>query len=185
MAQDTRWYVIHTYSGYENKVAVNIEKMVENREMQDQIQEVRVPTEWVTEVKDGKERLVERKVYPSYVLVKCAVRTDTGGRLKMSDSAWYVIRNTRGVTGFVGPDSKAAPLTEEDVAAMGIERRSVELTYAVGDMVSITDPTFEGVIGTVESIDLENKIVDVAVTGAFGKASKFTLAINQVEPLGY
>ncbi|MDR1408818.1 MAG: transcription termination/antitermination protein NusG [Oscillospiraceae bacterium] len=183
MAQDTRWYVVHTYSGYENKVALNIEKMVENRSMQDQIQEVRVPTEWITEIKDGKERQVERKVYPSYVLVKCAVNVDAGGRLKMSDSAWYVIRNTRGVTGFVGPDSKATPLTEEDVAAMGIERRSVELTYAVGDLVSITDPTFEGFIGIVESIDLESKTVAVSVTGAFGKASTFTLALNQVAPV--
>ncbi|MCL2023166.1 MAG: transcription termination/antitermination protein NusG [Oscillospiraceae bacterium] len=181
--QETRWYVVHTYSGYENKVALNIEKMVENRGMQDQILEVRVPTEWITEIKDGKERQVERKIYPSYVLVKCAIYFDEGGRIKMGDAAWYVIRNTRGVTGFVGPDSKATPLTEEDVSAMGIERKTVELTYAVGDVVTISDPAFEGFIGTVESIDLEGRTVKVSVTGAFGKASTFLLDLSQVEPI--
>ena len=101
----------------------------------------------------------------------------------MGDAAWYVIRNTRGVTGFVGPDSKATPLSKEDVASMGIERRSIALTYKVGDVVSITDPSFEGFIGTVESIDEENKTVAVAVTGAFGKTSTFTMAWNEVAPI--
>ncbi|MDR0883790.1 MAG: transcription termination/antitermination protein NusG [Oscillospiraceae bacterium] len=180
---DTKWYVVHTYSGYENKVAVNIETMVENRGMQDQIQEVRVPTEWVTVVKDGKEREVEQKIFPSYVLVKCATHIDAGGQIKMSDSAWYVIRNTRGVTGFVGPDSKATPLSDEDVAALGVESKNkVTVNYKVGDIVNLTDPSFEGMFGTVKEIDLKNKTVSVEVTAAFGKSSIWTLSLSQVAP---
>ena len=113
MSTDTRWYVVHTYSGYENKVATNIEKMVENRKMQDQILEVKIPTEIVTDAEKKKE--VERKLFPGYVLVKVAVTPDRDNRPAMSDETWLLIRNTRGVTGFVGPENKAIPLTDEEV----------------------------------------------------------------------
>lgn len=121
-------YVIHTYSGYENKVANNIETVVENRQMQDQILEVKIPMETVTEIKDNKKRDVERKVFPGYVLVKLAVDVEDGEYV-MSDDTWYVIRNTRGVTGFVGPESKPIPLSDEEVLALGVEKRQVEVAY--------------------------------------------------------
>lgn len=129
MPEEAKWYVVHTYSGYENKVASNLEKTVENRQLQDLIQEVRVPTEMVTEVKDNKTRQVERKIYPSYVLVK----------MVLTDESWYVVRNIRGCTGFVGPSSKPIPLTDEEVARMGVEVRQVEVSYEVGDSVRIVD----------------------------------------------
>ncbi|MBQ6932461.1 MAG: transcription termination/antitermination protein NusG, partial [Clostridia bacterium] len=116
MADDARWYVIHTYSGYENKVADSIQKIVENRSMQDYILDVKIPTEIVTEIREDKTtREVERKIFPGYVLVKLAVFYDDDGQPKMTDDTWYVIRNTRGCTGFVGPESKPVPLTEEEV----------------------------------------------------------------------
>ena len=139
MPEEAKWYVVHTYSGYENKVASNLEKTVENRQLQDLIQEVRVPTEMVTEVKDNKTRQVERKIYPSYVLVK----------MVLTDESWYVVRNIRGCTGFVGPSSKPIPLTDEEVARMGVEVRQVEVSYEVGDSVRIVDGPLEGFVGTV------------------------------------
>ena len=127
MSQAAKWYVIHTYSGYENKVAQNIEKVVENRKLHDFIQEIRVPTERVTEIVDGKTKEVERKTFPGYVLVK----------MICTDDSWYVVRNTRGVTGFVGPGSDPTPLTEKEVAAMGVESgTTIVVDYAVGDRVS-------------------------------------------------
>lgn len=182
MATDSRWYVVHTYSGYENKVATNIEKMVENRRMQDQILEVRVPTETVVEIKDEKTREVERKLFPGYVLVKVAVTLDNDDRPKMSDDAWFVIRNTRGVTGFVGPESKAVPLSEEEVLALGVEKRSIEVNYQVGDTVNIIDEIFDGFSGIVEEIDLENNMVKVTVSALFGKETLVELELDQVEP---
>ena len=113
MSDLARWYVVHTYSGYENKVATNLEKIVENRKLHDWIHEIRVPTETVVEIKDNKKREVERKIFPGYVLVK----------MVMTDDSWYVVRNTRGCTGFVGPNGKPIPLTEEEVAALGVEKR--------------------------------------------------------------
>ncbi len=172
MAETAKWYVVHTYSGYENKVATNIEKAVENRKLQDLICEVKVPTETVVEIKDNKKREVERKIYPSYVLVK----------MIMTDDSWYVVRNIRGVTGFVGPGSKPVPLTEEEVQAMGVETKQVEVRYAVGDSVKIVDGYLYGFIGTVESIDLEKEIVKVTVS-MFGKDTLAELELDQVEPL--
>ena len=183
MAADARWYVVHTYSGYENKVAANIEKMVENRRMQDQILEVKIPTEMVTEIKDDKTREVERKLFPSYVMVKVAVTPDKDDRPTMSDEAWFVIRNTRGVTGFVGPDSKAMPLTEAEVLALGVEKRSIEVNYQVGDTVNIIDELFDGFSGRVEELDLENNMVKVAVSALFGKETLVELELDQVEAI--
>lgn len=127
MSDTAKWYVVHTYSGYENKVATSIENAVENRKLHDLIQEVKVPTEMVTEIKDDKKREVERKIFPSYVLVK----------MIMTDDSWYVVRNIRGVTGFVGPGSKPVPLTDEEVARLGVDTGKVEVNFAVGDSVSV------------------------------------------------
>ena len=171
MADEARWYVVHTYSGYENKVASNLEKMVENRQMQDLIQEIRVPTETVTEIKDNKRREVERKIFPGYVLVK----------MVLTDDSWYVVRNIRGCTGFVGPSSKPVPLTDEEVARLGVEQNEVELSYDIGDSVHIIDGPLDGFIGSVEEIDVEKNRVRVMVS-MFGRDTPVELELNQVEP---
>ena len=170
MPEDARWYVVHTYSGYENKVASNLEKTVENRQIQDLIQEIRVPTELVTEIKDNKTREVERKIFPGYVLVKMA----------LTDESWYVVRNIRGCTGFVGPSSKPIPLTDEEVAKMGIEKREVEVSYNVGDSVRIVDGPLEGFVGTVEEIELDKNCVRVTVS-MFGRETPVELELDQAE----
>lgn len=170
MAENAKWYVIHTYSGYENKVATNIEKSVENRSLQDLIPEVRVPTETVTEIKDNKKREVERKIFPGYVLVK----------MVLTDDSWYVVRNTRGVTGFVGPASKPVPLTDEEVAALGVETRQIEVNYTVGDRVSIVDGPLEGFGGVVEELDLDKNKVKVTVS-MFGRETPVELELDQAQ----
>lgn len=185
MADNTRWFVIHTYSGYENKVASNILTVVENRKMQDQILEVRIPTEIVTEIKDEKKREVERKIFPGYVMVRLACvykkRNDfEDEELTMTDDAWYVIRNTRGVTGFVGPGSKPVPLSDEEVYALGIEKRTVEVDYKVGDLVNILSGPFDGFSGVVNSIDLTKEIVVVMIS-MLGRETPVELQLNQVE----
>ena len=146
MADAMRWYVVHTYSGYENKVASNIEKAVENRKLHDLIGEVKVPTETVTEIKDNKKREVERKIFPGYVMVK----------MVMTDDSWYVVRNIRGVTGFVGPGSKPVPLTDEEVARLGVEQKNIEVNFAVGDSVRVRDGYLEGFVGVVNEIDAQD-----------------------------
>ena len=180
MAESSKWYVVHTYSGYENKVATDIEKVVENRGMQDEILDVCIPTELVTEVKDDKTREVSRKLFPGYVLVKVAVTYDDDDIPSMSNESWYVIRNTRGVTGFVGPDSKPVPLTESEVLALGVEKRVVEVTYSVGDLVNITDGVFAGFVGTVQEIDTDNNVVKVLVTALFGKETVVEMELDKV-----
>ena len=170
MSDTAKWYVVHTYSGYENKVAMNIETVVQNRNLQDLIHEVRVPTETVTEIKDNKKREVERKIFPGYVLVK----------MVMTDDSWYVVRNTRGVTGFVGPESKPLPLTEEEVLNLGIETKEIEIDYAVGDTVRIVDGPLEGFVGIVEEIDTEKDVVKVKVS-MFGRETPVELELDQVE----
>ncbi len=170
MPDESRWYVVHTYSGYENKVASNLEKTVENRQLHDLIQEIRVPTETVMEVKDGKQREVERKIFPGYVLVK----------MVMTDESWYIVRNIRGCTGFVGPSSKPIPLTDAEVARLGVEQKEVEVSYAVGDSVHIIDGPLEGFVGTVEELDAEKNSVRVMVS-MFGRETPVELELNQVE----
>ena len=185
------WYVVHTYSGYENKVATNIEKIVENRKMHDLILEVKVPTEIVVENKEAKDKEtgemvivkkeVERKIFPGYVMVKVAVFEDEEtGDLEMTDDTWYVIRNTRGVTGFVGPESKPVPLTEAEIYAMGVEKKVVKIDYEVGDMVSIIDGAFEGIIGTVRELDVDNNTVCVVIS-MLGRETPVDLELDQVE----
>ncbi len=184
MSNDSRWYVVHTYSGYENKVASNILKAAENRKMQDEIFEVKIPTETVVEVReDGKTREVERKIFPGYVMVKIATFLDENDMPKISDEAWLVIRGTRGATGFVGPEGKPIPLTDEEVYRLGVEKKVVEVRYEVGDTVNIIDEIFEGFSGTVEEIDLDNNKVKVTVSALFGKETLVELELDQVEPV--
>ncbi|MBS5481133.1 MAG: transcription termination/antitermination protein NusG [Clostridiales bacterium] len=170
MADEAKWYVVHTYSGYENKVATNLEKIVENRKLQDWIHEIRVPTETVVEVKDNKKREVERKIFPGYVLVK----------MVMTDDSWYVVRNTRGCTGFVGPNGKPIPLTEEEVAALGVEKREIEVNYAVGDTVRIIDGPLENFTGIVDELDREKNKVRVTIS-MFGRETPVELELDQAE----
>ena len=172
MPDSMKWYVVHTYSGYENKVATNIEKAVENRKLHDLFGEVKVPTQTVTEIKDNKKREVERKIFPGYVLVK----------MIMTDDSWYVVRNIRGVTGFVGPGSKPVPLTEEEVQRLGVETKNIEVNFAVGDSVKVNDGYLEGFIGVVAEIDLQNSVVRVTVS-MMGKDVPVELELDQIEPL--
>ena len=174
MADEARWYVVHTYSGYENKVASNLEKTVENRQLQDLIQEIRVPTEKVLEVgTDGKRKEVERKTFPGYVIVK----------MIMTDESWYAVRNIRGCTGFVGPSSKPVPLTDDEVARLGIEKHEIEVSYKVGDSVNIVDGPLEGFIGTVEELDVEKNRIRIVVS-MFGRNTPVELELDQAEPVG-
>ena len=171
MAEVAKWYVAHTYSGYENTVAATIEKAVENRNMHDLIQEINIPMETVTEITDNGPKTFERKVFPGYVLVK----------MVMTDETWHLVRNIRGVTGFVGEGSnKPIPLTEEEIASLGVEKKEVEVSYAVGDSVKITDGALESFLGTVEEIDLERGKVSVKVS-MFGRDTPVELELDQIE----
>ena len=172
MSDNAKWYVVHTYSGYENKVAATIEKAVENRRLHDLILEVNVPVEEVTEVVDSKTKVVQRKVFPGYVLIK----------MVMTDESWHVVRNTRGVTGFVGPGSKPVALTESEVAALGVEKREIIVSYELGDSVKITDGPLENHIGLVEEIALDKNRVRVVVS-MFGRETPVELELDQVEPV--
>lgn len=202
MSINSRWYVVHTYSGYEKKVAGNIEKVAENRNMQDQILGVLIPvmkeeeketqnkkSEQKNENEQGKpvkeNKPKEHLKFPGYVLVKMAVTMDDNDLPVISDEAWFVVRNTRGVTGFVGPESKPTPLTEEEVYRLGVEKRIVEVNYEVGDTVNICDGIFEGNTGRVEKIDTDNNIVEITLAGFFGKETKVELDLDQVEPITY
>lgn len=170
MTESAKWYVIHTYSGYENKVASNLQTLVENRSLQDLIQDIRIPTETVTEIKDNVKKEVERKIFPGYVLVK----------MLMNDETWHVVRNTRGVTGFVGSGSHPEALTESEVNALGVEKRVVEVNYKVGDSVHIIDGPLEGFIGTVDELEVDKDRVRVIVS-MFGRETPVELELNQVE----
>lgn len=166
---EARWYVVHTYSGYENKVARDLATMVESRGMQDLIQDIKIPTEIVTEIKDDKTREIERKIFPGYVLVKMIV----------TDDSWYVVRNIRGCTGFVGPASKPVPLTDAEVAALGVEKHIVEVGYTEGDNVKIISGPLEGYTGVVKSVDTANNSVCV-VLSMFGRETPVELELDQI-----
>ena len=172
MADNAKWYVVHTYSGYENTVAASIERAVENRNMHDLITEVSIPLETVTEITDNGPKTVERKVFPGYVLVK----------MVMTDDTWHLVRNIRGVTGFVGAANKAIPLTEDEIAALGVEKHEVVVSYDVGDSVKITDGALESFIGTVEEVDKDRGKVRVVVS-MFGRETPVELELDQVEPI--
>ena len=173
MSGDLKWYVAHTYSGYENTVAVSIERAVENRGMHDLIQEVNIPMETVTEITENGPKTVERKVFPGYVLVK----------MVMTDESWHQVRNIRGVTGFVGSANDAIPLTDEEIAALGVEKREIVVSYQVGDSVKITDGALASFLGTVDELDLERGKVRVVVS-MFGRETPVELELDQVEPIG-
>ena len=165
-----KWYVVHTYSGHENKVKVNIEKMVENRNMQNLILEVVVPTEDVIEVKDGQRKIKTKKMFPGYVIIKMIV----------TNESWYLVRNTQGVTGFVGHGSEPIPLTDEEVARMGIEKVFIELDVEIGDTVRVISGPFESFMGTVEDINREKQVLTVKVS-MFGRDTPVELEFAQVE----
>ncbi len=168
--EEAKWYVVHTYSGYENTVAASIEKAVENRGMQDLIQDVNIPMETVTEITDNGPKTVERKVFPGYVLVKMVLTDDT----------WHLVRNIRGATGFVGSGNKAIPLTDAEIAALGVEKHEIVVNYQEGDSVKITDGALESFIGTVEEIDMDHSKVRVVVS-MFGRETPVELELDQVE----
>ena len=171
MAETAKWYVVHTYSGYENTVMATIEKTVETRQLQDIIQQVSIPMETVTEVTEKGPKTYDRKVFPGYVLVK----------MVYSDDTWHVIRNVRGVTGFVGTSSNdPTPLTEEEVYAMGVEKKEIIVNYAVGDTVRILDGPLSSFTGTVESVDVDNNAVNVVVS-MFGRETSVEFELDQVE----
>lgn len=173
MAEEAKWYVVHTYSGYENKVKANIEKSVENRGISDLITDVKVPTEDVVEKKGDVDKVVKRKVYPGYVIIK----------MIMNDESWFVVRNTRGVTGFVGPGSKPVPLSDEEVERMGVETiRMGDIDFAVGDLVSIKSGPMEGFSGKISNIDAVTRKVNVSVS-MFGRETPVEIDYTQVEPV--
>lgn len=173
MADEAKWYVAHTYSGYENKVKANIEKSVENRGMEDYIQAVEVPMEDVIEEKNGEKKVVKRKIFPGYVVIK----------MIMNDESWYVVRNTRGVTGFVGPGSKPVPLSDEEVEKMGVEHvRMADLAFEVGDGVNVKSGPLEGFSGKIEKIDNESRKITVKVS-MFGRETPIEVEPGQLEKL--
>ena len=194
MSGEARWFIIHTYSGYENKVAENIGKIVENRKMHDKILGVNIPLEKVVEVKNDKTVEVERKIFPGYVVVKLAVeysdKEGEEGVLKVPDETWHAIRYTRGVTGFVGPDGRPVPLTQAEVEKLGVEKTAegedniintvTEVQFSEGDLVTITEGLMEGNSGVVESIDVANSTVRVIVS-FMGKEAPVELPLSQVE----
>ena len=173
MAENAKWYVVHTYSGYENTVAASIMKAAENRQMQDLIQEVNIPLETVVEHTDGGDKEVERKVFPGYVLVK----------MVLTDESWHLVRNSRGCTGFVGPGSKPEPLSEAEVERMGVEvHTETKVDFAVGDNVEIVAGPLEGFVGLVKEIDTKTRKVKVEVS-MFGRDTSAELDLAQVKTL--
>ena len=172
MAEAAKWYVVHTYSGYENTVKATIEKTVESRQLHNQILGISIPMETVTEITEsGVSKTYDRKVYPGYVLVK----------MVYSDDTWHVIRNIRGVTGFVGTSSNdPTPLTDEEVYAMGVEKKEIIVNYSVGDTIRIMDGPLSSFTGVVESIEVENNAVNVVVS-MFGRETSVEFELDQVE----
>ncbi len=170
MAETAKWYVVHTYSGYENTVKATIEKTVETRHLEDLIHTISIPMETVTELTDNGPKTYDRKVFPGYVLVK----------MIMTDEAWYVIKNVRGVTGFVGSGTKPTALTEEEVAQLGVEKHEIVVSYDVGDSVKINDGPLTSFIGVVDMLDVEKNKVRVIVS-MFGRETPVELELDQVE----
>lgn len=172
MAEKSRWYVVHTYSGYENKVKMNLEKTIENRGLHDLINDIQVPMEEVVEVKDGKKKITQKKVFPGYVLVQ----------MIMTDESWYVVRNTRGVTGFVGPGSKPVPLTDDEVLAMGITEKVIDIDILVGESVKITSGPLENFVALIQEINVEKHKIK-GLVDMFGRETPVELNFNQIEKL--
>lgn len=170
MAEEANWYVVHTYSGYENKIKTNLEQAIQNRGLEDQILEVQVPMEDVVEEKKGEQVTVSRKKFPGYVFIK----------MIMNSTVWYVVRNTNGVTGFVGPDSKPVPLTAEEITRLGISPTKYMITVVVGDSVQVMAGSFEGSVGTVTAVDHAKGEVTVMLS-IFGRETPVTLGFEQIK----
>ena len=169
---EANWYVAHTYSGYENKVKANIEKTIENRHLEDQILEVRVPMEDVVEVKNGTRKQVQRKLFPGYVLLN----------MVMNDDTWYVVRNTRGVTGFVGPGSKPVPLTEAEMFNLGIQAANIEVDFAEGDMVTVIGGVWKDTVGVIQSMNQNKKSVTINVE-LFGRETPVEISFTDIRKM--
>ena len=172
MADRARWYVVHTYSGYENKVKVNLEKTVDNRNLAEWVLDVQVPMEEVVEIKDGKKKITLKKTFPGYVLIK----------MILNDDSWYIVRNTRGVTGFVGPGSKPVPLTDDEVNSMGIVEQQVSVDLEIGENVKVIAGPLENFPAIVQEINSEKKKIKVLVN-MFGRETPVELDFNQVQKL--
>ena len=169
---EAKWYVVHTYSGYENKVKANIEKTIENRHMEDQILEVRVPLQDVVEMKNGTAKQVQKKLFPGYVLLN----------MIMNDDTWYVVRNTRGVTGFVGPGSKPVPLTEEEMLPLGIKNEPVAIDFAEGDQVVVTGGVWKDTAGVITAINMQKQVVTINVE-LFGRETPVEISFAEIKKL--
>jgi len=167
---DANWYVVHTYSGYENKVKANIEKTIENRKLQDQILEVSVPLQDVIEVKNGVKKKVQKKMFPGYVLLN----------MIMNDDTWYVVRNTRGVTGFVGPGSKPVPLTDFEMKSMGIKKDEVIIDFAIGDTVTVISGVWENTQGVIKAINSHKQIITINID-MFGRETPVEISFTDVK----
>ena len=171
-SSEAKWYVAHTYSGYENKVKSDIEKTIENRKLQDQILEVAVPVQDVIETKNGSKKTVSRKLFPGYVLIN----------MYMNDVTWYIVRNTRGVTGFVGPESKPVPLTEAEMRNLGINVNEVKIDVAVGDIIKVVTGDWEGNTGEIKSINEGKQTVTIEVD-IFGRAPSVEIGFADIQKM--
>ena len=172
MAEEAKWYVAHTYSGYENKVKEDLEKTVENRGLQDMILEISYPTEEVVEMKDGKRKVVTRKMLPGYVMIK----------MIMNDKTWYVVRNTRGVTGFVGPGSKPVPLTEAEMKPLGIRVDNISIDFSEGDTIVVVAGAWKDTVGVAQRLDLNKQTVTINVE-MFGRETPVEISFAEVRKL--
>ena len=169
---EANWYVVHTYSGYEKKVQANIEKTIENTHLEDQILEVRVPMQDVTEMKNGVRKTVSKKMFPGYVLIN----------MVMNDDTWYVVRNTRGVTGFVGPGSKPVPLTEAEMRPLGIRTQSITVDFKEGDSVAVIDGAWKDTIGIVQKMDMGKQTATINVE-LFGRETPVEISFAEIKSL--
>ncbi|MCI9138325.1 transcription termination/antitermination factor NusG [bacterium 1XD42-8] len=169
---EANWYVVHTYSGYENKVKANIEKTIENRHLEDEILEVRVPMQDVVEMKNGAKKAVQKKMFPGYVLIN----------MIMNDDTWYVVRNTRGVTGFVGPGSKPVPLTEEEMRPLGIKTEDIVVDFKEGDVVVVTGGVWKDTIGAIQKMDYNKQAATINVE-LFGRETPVEIGFEEVKKM--
>ena len=169
---EASWYVVHTYSGYENKVKANIEKTIENRHLEDQILEVRVPLQEVAELKNGALKQVQKKMFPGYVLLN----------MVMNDDTWYVVRNTRGVTGFVGPGSKPVPLTDEEMLPLGIKKEEIQVDFAEGDTVVVTGGAWKDTVGVITALNVQKQTATINVE-LFGRETPVEISFAEIKQM--
>ena len=169
---EAKWYVVHTYSGYENKVKANIDKTIENRHLEDQILEARVPLQEVAELKNGALKQVQKKMFPGYVLLN----------MVMNDDTWYVVRNTRGVTGFVGPGSKPVPLTEEEMLPLGIKKEEIQVDFAEGDTVVVTGGAWKDTVGVITALNVQKQTATINVE-LFGRETPVEISFAEIKQM--